>query len=66
MQSNTARDLSLISLASLAYSKHPLCRELRMKLLTLGFSILNSTHLEASLERTYRNELYAAALSWFE
>lgn len=37
-----------------------------MKLLTLGFSILNSTHLEASLERTYRHELYAAALSWFE
>ncbi len=48
------------------FSKHPLCRELRLKVVTLGFSILNSTQLEASLERTFRQQLYGAALSWFE
>lgn len=37
-----------------------------MKVVTLGFTIINSTHLEASLERTFRQQLYAAALSWFE
>jgi hypothetical protein len=37
-----------------------------MKLLTLGFSILNSTYLEAALEHRYRSLLYAGALSWFE
>lgn len=37
-----------------------------MKVVTLGFSILSSTQLEASLERTFRLQLYAAALSWFE
>lgn len=48
------------------FSKHPLVRELRMKILTLGFSILNSTHLEQTLEGTFRDRLYRAALSWFE
>lgn len=37
-----------------------------MKLLTLGFTILNNTQLEASLERRYRSLLYSGALSWFE
>lgn len=47
-------------------SKHPLVRELRMKILTLGLSILNSTHLEQTLESTLRDRLYRAGLSWFE
>jgi hypothetical protein len=37
-----------------------------MKILTLGFSILNSTHLEQSLENALRDRLYNGALSWFE
>lgn len=37
-----------------------------MKLITLGFSILNSTHLEVTLEGSFRRKLYAAALNWFE
>ena len=50
----------------LYFSKHPLCRDLRLKLLTLGFTILGCTNLEAGLEQTFRSKLYQAALSWFE
>lgn len=52
-------------LIHLLFSKHPLCRELRMKVVTVGLRILNQTQLEVSLERHFRHILYDAALSWF-
>ena len=46
-------------------STHQLARELRMRLLSFGFCILQGSQVEATIEFNFRATLYDAALSWF-
>lgn len=48
------------------WSTHPLSRELRLKLLTFGFTLLQGHRMEATIEHHVRDLLYDASLSWFE
>ncbi|KAK4048808.1 phosphatidylinositol-4- kinase [Microbotryomycetes sp. JL201] len=47
------------------WSTHQLTRELRMKLVSFGFCVLQGSRLETAVEFNLRNKLYDAALSWF-
>lgn len=47
------------------HSTHQLARELRMRLLSFGFCVLQGSQLESSVEFNLRARLYDAALSWF-
>lgn len=46
-------------------STHPLARELRMRLVSFGFCVLQGSRLESALEYNLRDTLYNAALDWF-
>lgn len=47
------------------FSSHPLARELRTRLLSFGFTVLQGSRLETSLEIKMRDLLYEACLNWF-
>ncbi|KAM0792098.1 hypothetical protein ACM66B_004802 [Microbotryomycetes sp. NB124-2] len=47
------------------WSTHQLTRELRMKLVSFGFCVLQGSRLETAVEYNLRAKLYDAALSWF-
>ena len=48
-----------------ASSSHQLARELRMRLLSFGFCVLQGSRLETAVESLFRAHLYDAAFSWF-
>lgn len=62
----TLRLITRSSRACKLWSTHPLARELRLRLLTFGFTILQGSRQEAVVEHIARDLLYDAAFSWFE
>ncbi|KAL8284182.1 hypothetical protein RQP46_004931 [Phenoliferia psychrophenolica] len=51
--------------ASKTWSTHQLARELRMRLLSFGFCVLQGSRLETAVESLFRSHLYDASFSWF-
>lgn len=47
------------------YSRHPLSRELRFRLLSFGLALIQATSLESAAEHNLRTKLYDAAFGWF-
>jgi phosphatidylinositol 4-kinase len=47
------------------HSTHALAREARFSFLLFGFETLKSSHLDSFCEHMLRENLYAAAYSWF-
>lgn len=43
---------------------HPLARELRMRLVSFGFCMLQGSKLETGFEFNLRSSLYEAAFAW--
>ncbi|GEM09474.1 phosphatidylinositol 4-kinase [Rhodotorula toruloides] len=48
------------------WSRHPLSRELRLTLLSFGFTLVGGSRLESIAEYNLRAKLYDAAFAWFE
>jgi len=48
-----------------SWCTHPLARELRTRLVSFGFCVVQASRLEATVEFNMRQSLYAAALAWF-
>ncbi|GAA6057472.1 hypothetical protein JCM3770_000778 [Rhodotorula araucariae] len=47
------------------WSRHPLSRELRLRLLSFGLGLIQASTLESAAEYQLRTKLYDAALGWF-
>ncbi|EJU05379.1 atypical/PIKK/PI4K protein kinase [Dacryopinax primogenitus] len=54
-----------LSVANMIPSTHPLAREVRFSMLLFGFEVLKSSRMDTYTELKMREELYAAAFSWF-
>ncbi|GAA6000790.1 1-phosphatidylinositol 4-kinase STT4 [Rhodotorula paludigena] len=61
----TFRFLVRVFESTAGFSRHPLSRELRFRLISFGFCILHSSRLESTAEYNLRTKLYDAALDWF-
>ncbi|GAA5914470.1 hypothetical protein JCM8208_004460 [Rhodotorula glutinis] len=48
-----------------SWSRHPLSRELRFRLISFGLALIQATSLETAAEHNLRAHLYDAALGWF-
>ncbi|GAA5845618.1 hypothetical protein JCM9279_006050 [Rhodotorula babjevae] len=48
-----------------SWSRHPLSRELRFRLVSFGLALIQATSLESAAEHNLRSHLYDAALDWF-
>ncbi|KAJ9109086.1 hypothetical protein QFC21_000414 [Naganishia friedmannii] len=46
-------------------SSHSLAREVRFSLILLAFQVLGSSRMETDFELKFRDDIFAAALSWF-
>ncbi|KAM0756315.1 hypothetical protein T439DRAFT_296348 [Meredithblackwellia eburnea MCA 4105] len=47
------------------WGTHQLARELRVRLLSFGFCVLQGSRLESAVEAILRSNLYSASFSWF-
>ncbi|BGP37895.1 Phosphatidylinositol 4-kinase stt4 [Rhodotorula kratochvilovae] len=47
------------------WSRHPLSRELRLRLLSFGLALIQASTLDSAAEHNLRTKLYDAALGWF-
>ncbi|GAA5822607.1 hypothetical protein JCM11251_004314 [Rhodosporidiobolus azoricus] len=47
------------------WSHHPLSRELRFRIISFGFCILQGSRFESATEFNFRTKLYDAILQWF-
>ncbi|KDE03986.1 hypothetical protein MVLG_05555 [Microbotryum lychnidis-dioicae p1A1 Lamole] len=52
--------------AAKSWSTHQLAREIRMRMLSFGFCVLQGSELESAVEYNFRDSLYEAAMTWFE
>ncbi|BGO97504.1 Phosphatidylinositol 4-kinase STT4 [Rhodotorula toruloides] len=48
------------------WSRHPLSRELRLTLLSFGFTLIGGSRLDSIAEYNLRAKLFDAAFAWFE